>query len=358
MIEGPDGILARAAPWFRPHYEPSKTRLTYPNGAIATTLTADEPETLRGPSFDWMWLEELASWRYPESFWEGAELCLRIGAAQGIITGTPKPIALVRDLVQGKKGKDGTRIPREDLVVTRGSTYENAANLSRGFLQALRDQYEGTTLGRQERHADIIEDTEGALWSHGLIERDRVTQHPALVVLAVAIDPTTSMSGAGDECGIVVGGLGDDAHGYVLADRSTRGTPDHWAREAIRAFHDFRADHITYEGNFARDVVKKTIGTINPNIPLKEVTATRGKAIRAEPVSALYEQGKVHHVGMFPRLEDEMTSWFPGAQSPKLERSPNRLDALVWLVTDLMLAERVLAVLPVSTGTRQSPWRM
>jgi phage terminase large subunit-like protein len=302
-----------------------------------------------------MWLEEIASWRYPEAFWEGAELCLRIGAAQGIITGTPKAIPLIRDLVQGKKGKDGKRTPRPDLFLTRGSTYENQRNLSGAFLGALRDQYEGTNLARQELYAEILEDIEGALWTYELIEKNRVAAHPALPVLAVAVDPTTSLTGAGDECGIVVGGLGEDLEAYVLADRSTRGTPDHWAREAVQAFHDFRADHITYEGNFARDVVRRTIGTVDPNVPLKEVTATRGKAIRAEPVSALYEQGRVHHAGMFPRLEDEMASWYPGVQGE--ERSPNRLDALVWLITDLMLGERVSIAAPVSTGTRRSPWR-
>ncbi len=364
MIEGPEGILACSPPWMRPEWEPSKKRLTWPNGVVGRTFTADEPDGLRGPNLYWMWLEEVSSWRYPEAFHEGANLCLRKGDAQGIITSTPKRVPLIKDFLLGFEDpathqRPGAPLP--DFAITRGSTYENAPNLSKGFIDSLLARYEGTNTGRQELHGELLEDVTGALWTYDVIEKNRVREHPPLVVVAVAVDPTRAESGQGDECGIVAGGLGTDGHVYVLSDDTLRGSPETWGRAALRRYNELRADHLTWESNFAKDLVPRVLLSIDPNARLREVTATRGKVVRAEPVAGLYEQGRVHHVlrdatNPLARLEDELCGWSPG-QQVRQERSPNRLDAMVWLVTDLALSGHVQIAAPMSIGTRPSNWR-
>ena len=323
MTEGESGLLAVCPPWNRPTYEPSKRRITWPNGAMATTYSADEPERLRGPQHDGLWADEPASWRHPEA-WHMAMLGLRLGQRpRAVVTGTPKPVKLIKDLLKNPQ-----------CVVTRGTTYENLTNLAPTFKAQILSRYEGTRLGRQELNAEILEDAEGALWSRAELEAHRVTQHPPLKRIVVAVDPAVSSNSESNETGIIVVGLGVDDQGYVLDDVTLKASPDGWARQAVSAYHKHRADRIIAESNQGGEMVEHTIRTVESNIPVKLVHASRGKQTRAEPVAALYEQGKVHHVGMFAELEDQLCSWAPG------DDSPDRLDALVWGFTELMVKEQ------------------
>lgn len=333
MIEGESGILAVSPPWRRPVYEPSKRRLTWPNGSIATAYSADEPNLLRGPQHHWAWCDEAAAWTY-EDAWDQLVFGLRLeylhtdGRRQhprSVITTTPKRRKYLRDLK-----KDA------GVVVTKGSTYANAANLSPLFLSRIVKKYEGTTLGRQELHAEELDDVPGALWKHALIETKRVKTAPDLVRVVVAIDPSASSNPDSDEAGIVVAGKGRDGRGYVLDDLSAIMSPDEWARAAVKAYTGRRADRIVAEVNNGGEMVELTIRTVDKNVSYDSIHAKRGKALRAEPVAALYEQGRVSHVGTFAQLEDQMTSWVPGDSD-----SPDRLDALVYALTDLMLNETV-----------------
>jgi predicted phage terminase large subunit-like protein len=322
MVEGESGLLAISPAKERPLYEPSKRRLTWPNGAIATLFSADEPERLRGPQFDLAWCDELAAWRYPMA-WDMLMMGLRLGANPRVVaTTTPKPVPLIRAL-----------LATPDCVVTRGSTKDNADNLAPAFLKAILAQYEGTRLGRQEIEAELLEDVPGALWTRDAIERARVAALPALRRVVVAIDPAASSAEGADETGIVVAGLGEDGHGYVLDDRSGRLRPHDWAARAIAAFHAHRADRIVAEVNNGGEMVEATLRMLDASVPYKPVHASRGKMLRAEPVAALYEQGRVHHLGAFPALEDQMCV-FAGAAGGA---SPDRLDALVWALTELMV---------------------
>jgi phage terminase large subunit-like protein len=323
MVEGESGLLAISPPWFRPHYEPSKRRLTWPNGAIATTYSADEPDRLRGPQHDLGWCDELATWRYPDA-WDQFLFGLRLGKnPQCVVTSTPKRVKLIRELF-----KDPT------CVITGGSTYDNIQNLARPFIERIVKRYEGTTLGRQELHAHLLEDVEGAMWKREQIETFRIPKAPDLVRIVVAIDPAVTSSEDSDETGIVVAGIGADGHGYVLADESLRATPLGWASRAVTSYLANKADRIIGEANNGGDLIEQTIRTVNDRVSYTKVTASRGKQTRAEPVAALYEQGRVHHVGQFAYLEDEMCSWVPG------DASPNRMDALVWALTELMVKEQ------------------
>jgi len=323
MVEGESGLLAISPPSERPLYEPSKRRLTWPNGAMATLFSADEPERLRGPQFDLAWCDELAAWRYPMA-WDMLMMGLRLGANPRVVaTTTPKPVPLIRALLKAP-----------DCAVTRGSTRENADNLAPSFLGAILAQYDGTRLGRQELDAELLEDVPGALWTRDAIERARVDAAPGLRRIVVAIDPAVSSKDDADETGIVVAGLGEDGHGYVLDDRSGRLRPHEWAARAIAAFHAHHADRIVAEVNNGGEMVETTLRMLDASVPYKPVHASRGKMMRAEPVAALYEQGRVHHRGAFPALEDQMCV-FAGAASGGA--SPDRLDALVWALTELMV---------------------
>jgi phage terminase large subunit-like protein len=325
MIEGESGVLAVCPRHERPVYLPSKRRLEWPNGARTLIFTADEPERLRGKQHMKLWCDELASWRRPEAFTQ-ALLGLRLGPLpQVVITTTPKPAKVLRELV----AKEGT-------VLTRGSTYENRANLAPAFFDQVIKQYEGTRLGRQELNAEMLDDVPGALWTGTLIEELRVKKAPEMSRVVVAIDPATTHGENSDETGIVVAGKGMDGHGYVLADLSCRLSSNDWAVRAINAYREFRADRIIAEVNNGGDLVESVLRAVDRNIPYRGVHASRGKVVRAEPASALYEQRRVHHVGLFGELESQMCTFVPDS----LDASPDRVDALVWALTELMIDPR------------------
>lgn len=321
MIEGESGILAVTPPSERPLYEPSKRRLTWPNGARATTFSADKPDMLRGPEHDGAWGDEPAAWRFGQEAIDNLEFGLRRGRnPRAVLTTTPKPTKLVRQLL----ADPGTH-------PTRGSTFENAANLAPRFLDRMRQRYEGTRLGRQELLGEILDDTPGALWTRARLELLRVRQPPEMIRIVVGVDPAATSGEDADETGIVVAGLGVDGHGYVLDDRTVRGSPREWASAAIAAYHEYRADRIVAEVNNGGEMVGFTIATVDPTAAFKAVYASRGKRTRAEPIAALDEGGRIHHVGYFAELEDQLCTWVPG------EDSPDRLDARVWAFTELFL---------------------
>jgi phage terminase large subunit-like protein len=329
MVEGDSGLLSIGRPRRRPIYEPSLCRLTWPNGAIATTYSADEPNRLRGPQHDLAWCDELAAWRYPAA-WDMLMFGLRLGEdPRVVVTTTPRPIKLIRDLLADPK-----------VVTTRGRTVENRANLAPAFLEQIVKRYEGTRLGRQELDAEILDDTPGALWQRGLIEAARTSATPALVRVVVAIDPAAASTEQADETGIVVAGRDSGGHGYVLADASGRYTPVEWARTAIAAYRAHGADRIVAEINNGGEMVEATLRMIDPNVPFGAVRASRGKVARAEPVAALYEQGRVHHIGALPQLEDQMCAFASGFDRHAAGYSPDRVDALVWALTELLVEPR------------------
>lgn len=327
LVEGESGILAVSPPWMKPLYEPSKRRLTWPNGAIATLYNGIEPDQLRGPQHDFAVVDELAKYAYAQELWDQLQFGLRLGKSpRAIITTTPRPIPLIK------------RILADPLTVTtRGRTVDNAGNLAASFMKAVIDRYAGTRLGRQELDAEILDDVQGALWTRAILDAARVKSAPELQRVVVAVDPsgTKGASDGGDSIGIVAAGLGIDGLAYVLADRSCKLSPDGWGRRAVNTYHEFRADRIVAERNFGGAMVEHVIRSIDRNVSYLEVTASRGKVIRAEPVAALYEQNRVRHVGAFNDLEDQMTlitgEGFMG------EGSPDRADALVWAITELML---------------------
>ena len=341
MVEGESGLLRIFPPGERPRYEPSKRRITFKNGARATTYSADEPDRLRGPNHDCAWTDEIAAWRYPEA-WDQLIFGLRIGEDPRLVaTTTPRPTRLIRTLVE-----------REDVIVTRGSTYENQMNLAPTFLAEVQSRYEGTRLGRQELYAEILDDVEGALWTREMIEQSRVNNLPDLTRIVIGVDPATTSRESSAETGIVAVGVDANVIAYVLDDRSLKGSPVEWANAAIALYHRSSADRIVVEANQGGDMVRHTLQTVESQIPIKTVHATRGKRTRAEPISALYEQGKVKHVGAFPTLEDQMCSWTPESDSP------DRLDALVWGLTELMIGGRSApTVIPFGT-TQANPWEI
>lgn len=325
MVEGESGIMATARPSFRPIYEPSKRRVTWPNGAIATTYSADEPDRLRGPQHDGGWADELAAWRRPEA-WDMFLFGLRLGPdPRSVVTTTPRPTKIIKDLLAAAT-----------THTTRGATYDNLDNLAPAFAEQIITKYEGTRLGRQELYAEVLTDTPGALWTYAMLEARRPAPDD-LVRIVVAIDPSGGKDAENDEQGIGVAGLGADGRGYVLADRSCKLSPDGWGRRAVQTYVDHQADLIVYEKNYGGDMVEAVIQTaaaaIGVTVVTRAVVASRGKRVRAEPVAALYEQGRVSHTDVFPELEDEMTTW-----TPESGRSPNRMDWLVWALTELMLA--------------------
>jgi len=321
MVEGESGILATARPGMRPVYEPSRRRLTWPNGAIATTYSAEEPERLRGPQHDAAWADELGAWRYSET-WDMLMFGLRLGQRpQALVTTTPRPTALVRAILANPSS-----------VLTRGTTYDNRDNLAPSFFDAIITRYEGTRLGRQELMGELIDDVPGALWTMRQLDDLRVQQAPDMARVIVAVDPAATSGPESDETGIVVVGIGVDGHGYVIDDRSCRMSPDGWARRAAQAYHEFEADRLVVEDNQGGEMVEFTLGTVDGTVPVKRIRAARGKRLRAEPVAALYEQGRVHHVGGLPQLEDQMGS-FTGDGG----EHDDRVDALVHALTEVML---------------------
>lgn len=326
-IEGPSGFLNVGPREWRPIHEPSKKTLIWPNGCRALLFSAEDPESTRGASGSFFWWDELAKSRYAREGWTNMLFGMREGNPRGIVTTTPRPIPLIKELAK-----------KESTKVTIGSTWDNRANLSEVFYQEVIEPLEGTRLGRQEISAEILDDVPGALWTRASIDEHRVKATPDMQRIVVALDPsgTKGASDGGDEVGIVVAGKGIDGRGYVLSDGSCKLSPDGWGRRAVDLFRRYGADCIIAEKNFGGAMVAHVIKTQDPNIPYKEVTASRGKVQRAEPVAALYEQGKVSHVGTFPKLEDQLCLFAPDGYMG--EGSPDRGDALVWALSELFLA--------------------
>lgn len=320
LVEGESGILSCSPRDERPLWEPSKRRLTWPNGALATLYAGDEPDQLRGPQHEVAWLDELAKYRYPQEAWDNLMLGLRLGPRpRACVTTTPRPIPIVKYLVKDSH-----------TWVSKESTYANLDNLAPTFRDTILTRYEGTTLGRQELHAELLEDVEGAHWTRALIEEGRVTEHPALERIVVGVDPSGSEL---TECGIVVAGIDrtpNPPHFYVVDDRSLAASADARTKQAVAAYNQHSADRVVGEPNYGGDMVEALLRTVDPSIPYKPVHSSRGKLLRAEPVAALSEQGRLHLVGSFPLMEDEMCSY--DGSGP----SPNRLDAMVFAVTELM----------------------
>ena len=345
MIEGPSGLMSCYPPGQRPDYNPSRHLVTFPSGAVGITRSADEPERLRGPQFTKFWADELCAWRFAQQAWDQIMFGFRLKSKhlQGIITTTPKPIPVIKDI-----------IAKPSTIVTRGSSYDNRSNLSDTYYQTVITPYEGTRLGRQEINAELLEDTPGALWTRALIDAGRITftsvRWDLIQRIVVAIDPAVTSGESSAETGIIVAGLTVSGHVIIIDDLSLRGTPLEWANVAVRALLNHRGDRIVGEVNNGGDLVEANIRAVAPNVPFRAVRATRGKMLRAEPVSALYEQGRVHHVGAFPTLEDQMCLWTPG------EKSPDRMDALVWAVTELVVDPEpvtqrlVLSAMPMDPG--------
>lgn len=345
MVEGDSGLLSVCPDHFRPTYEPSKRRLTWPNGVIATMFSSEEPDRLRGPQHGAAWVDELGAWRNAQETWDMLQFGMRLGKRpRTLITTTPKPTKLLKDII-ARVGPD--------VVITRGSTFDNRANLAPSFFSQIVSRYEGTRLGRQELNAELLSDTPGALWQMDWIDRDRVKEAPELARIVVAIDPAVSTNEGSDETGIVVVGKSQrrdgGAHLYVLEDLSGKYQPHEWARKAVEAFDRWKADRIIGEVNQGGQMIESTIRTIRSGLPYKAVHASRGKVTRAEPVSALYEQGKAHHVGAgLSRLEDQMCEFTSDFNRTGSGYSPDRVDALVWGCTELMPAhDNTLRVVPL-----------
>lgn len=328
MVYGDSGI----ASVFPDHQKPKivanpNVQITFHTGAVALGYNATRPDQLRGPQFDAAWADELAKWKKARETWDMLQFGLRLGERpQVLVTTTPRPIPTLREIKA-----------RKTTVVTTGSTFDNAANLAESFIEEIRDRYEGTRLGRQELFAEDLDDLPGALWTRAMFDDNRVKVAPEMQRLVVAVDPsgTAGESDDGDSIGIVVAGKGVDGRAYVLADRTCKLSPDGWGRRAVAAYHEFGADRMVAERNFGGAMVQHVIRTIDPKVSYKEVTASRGKVMRAEPIAALYEQGKVSHLGGLEVLEDQCCQIGPDGYIG--EGSPDRADALVWALTDLML---------------------
>lgn len=338
MVEGPSGLLAIAPWWNRPAFSPALRKLIWPNGAMATLFGAAEPEALRGPQFSHGWADEIAKWPGGQAAWDNLMMGMRLGTRPRVLaTTTPRPVPLVRTLV----ARDGG-----DVAVTRGRTADNAANLAEGFIAAMERNYGGTRLGRQELEGELIAEVEGALWSRDLLDRCRVAHVPGredgaalLSRVVVAVDPPASAHG--DACGIVVAGLASDGRAYVIADATVeKATPEGWARAVAAAAAAHGADRVVAEANNGGAMVESVLRAAEAGLPVRLVHASRGKVARAEPVAALYEAGRVLHRGAFWSLEDQMCGLVAGGGYVGPGRSPDRADALVWALTELMLGRR------------------
>jgi phage terminase large subunit-like protein len=339
MVEGESGLLAIVPNSNRPIFEPSKRRVTWPNGAMATLYSAEEGERLRGPQHDGIWADELAAWKGAQNVWDMAMFGLRLGKRpRAIVTTTPKPIPLLKALLK----REG-----QDVAVTRGRTADNAENLAPTFLSQIVNRYQGTRLGRQELDAELLEDTPGALWTRNLIEENRraKSELPPLKRIVVAIDPAVSTGENSDETGLVVAALGVDGKGYLLEDASGKLAPIEWARRAVALYRSWGADRIVAEANQGGLMVEQTVRTVDANASFRAVHASRGKITRAEPIAALAEQRRIHHVGVFPELEDQLCSFAGGSTN-----SPDRLDAMVWAFTELMVGEQTSGFLEFYAG--------
>lgn len=343
-FEGESGILAtlQGMGIGEPAFQKSALELRLPNGSLLLGYSAEKPDRLRGPQFHRAWLDEAAAWKDAHlgdqlnTTFNNLSMGLRLGEnAQMVVTTTPKRVALIRELAA-----------RDDFVITRGTTYDNLKNLSPTFAEAIL-RYEGSTIGRQELMGELIEDVEGALWTTDMIDRSRLREAGPSSRVVVGVDPAGSIH---TETGIVAAGITSGScacgsrenlpHAYILGDWSTASTPDGWGQAVVEAFDHTSADRVAAERNYGGDMVEKIIRSVRPGIPFGFVTASRGKILRAEPISALYEQNRVHHIGYFPELEEEQTTF-----TPLDPWSPNRLDAMVWAVTELGLHRNAEATL-------------
>jgi phage terminase large subunit-like protein len=326
MIEGESGILACAPKDFYPEFIPSLKKLIWPNGVVTHVYYGSEPDKARGPQSDFWWCDEIAKWQRPEETFDNLLMGLRLGQDPlCIVTSTPRPTRFLMDL-EKRTNKQG----RPSTITTRGRTQDNYKNLSPVFISTIISKYDGTRLGRQELEGAFLDDNPDALWKRADIDNNKVHEIPQLVYVVVGVDPAVTSKEGSDDTGIVVAGKGINGHGYVLGDYTLHDTPKRWAEAAITAYNRHEANIIVGEVNNGGDLVEMNIKAVDMRIPFESVHASRGKAIRAEPISALYEQGRVHHFGTFPELEDQMVEWIPGA-----EKSPDRIDALVYALSTL-----------------------
>ncbi len=327
MVEGESGLLNVHPSKERPLYVPSQRLIKWPSGAVAQFFGAEAYEQLRGPQFDCAWVDELAKFRHAEDVWQQLQLCLRLGhSPKCIVTTTPRPTQLMKDLLNSP-----------DVMITRGSTFDNAANLAPGYLEQIRKQFLNTRLGAQELYAEMLTETAGALWQRSMIQYHPPTYaddgRPELERIVIAIDPATTTHDHSDETGIIVAGIDASKQAYVLEDLSGKLSPHDWGRRVIDSYYRLKADRVVVEVNKGGDLVENVLKAIDPSIPLKSVRATRGKYTRAEPIAALYEQNRVFHATPLSILEQQICDYIPGITT----KSPDRMDALVWALTELML---------------------
>ena len=325
MIEGVSGLLSVHPSFARPKFEPSKRVVTWPNGAQAQVFSAEAPDGLRGPQFDAAWCDELAKWKQAEKVWEMLQFALRMGENPvAVVTTTPRPIPVLKKILNDKS-----------TVVSRSRTIDNKTHLAKPFLDVVTARYGGSRLGRQELDGEMLEDDPDALFKREDIDRLRVSEAPSMKRVVVAVDPPASFNAKSNACGIVVVGLGENGHCYVLADASLeRASPKRWAEKVKAVYDTHKASRVVAEVNQGGAMVEQVLRQVAPDLPYRAVHAKVGKRLRAEPVAALYEQGRVHHVGSFAALEDEMCAAIEEG------KSPDRLDALVWAVTELVFAKR------------------
>lgn len=332
MLEGESGLLRISSPRFMPVVKYNRRLVEWPNGVVAFIYTAEEPERLRGPQHGFAWADEIAAWQYPEA-WDQLQFGLRIGRdPRAVATTTPKPTKLITDLV-----KDPT------TYLTHGTTYDNTANLAKSFFGKIVRRYEGTRLGRQELNAEILSAVPGALWTRELLDEHRVPANrlkdiPTIVRMVIGVDPATTSGDNANETGIIVAARASNNHGYVFSDYSGHFTPIEWARKVVLAVATHKGDKVIGEANNGGDLVEANLRSVSRNIPYKKVHASRGKYVRAEPIASLYEQGRIHHVGTLPMLETQMCS-FTTDLDRSIYGSPDRVDALVWALTELFPLE-------------------
>lgn len=357
MLEGESGILRVAPKDFFPEHKPSLRKMIWPNGTETRFYSAEDPERLRGPNHDRAWCDELAAWQYLEETWDMLEMTLRVSENPQIyVSTTPKPRLMLRELMAA-----------EGTVMTRGSTFDNAKNLSPKFLARIEEHYAGTRLGRQELYAEMLDEAEGALFNREMIDSARIklVDMPVMKNEVIAIDPAATDTEKSSETGILHCGADERNNGYVISDLSGRYSPEAWARKALLKYHEVSANCIVAERNNGGDMVKYTIETTakemfrkkelpTATVPVKVVFASKGKYARAEPISAMCEQGKIHHVGNFKQLEDQLCTWEPNGKF----RSPDRLDALVWGFTHLLLINIDGVTVAPFSFEQNSYWKM
>ena len=325
MVLGPSGIMSIVPNFNRPVYEASKACITWGNGVKLHLFSAEESERLRGPNLGYAWCDELCSFANLTDVWDMLQMCMRVGKnPRTIITTTPKPSKLLKSLI----AREGT-----DVTITRGSTFDNRANLAPGYFSSVVSRYLGTRKGRQELNAEILDEIDGALWNLNMIDATRLPKSakPWFKRIVVAVDPAATAGEDSDETGIIVAAIGDDNRGYVVDDLSGKFSPQEWAAKVIAAYYSHQADRIVIETNMGGDMAEQTLRTVDRNVPITRVHAKRGKLTRAEPIASLYEQGRVSHIGAFETLEDQLCAYAPGCSD-----SPDRLDALVYALSDLM----------------------